>query len=286
MGHGRRKRHRRGGGLGARRGGRDAGSERTARRAAGERRRPHPRQRRRRACAAGRPDEIRAGAKGRRVHQGHARAAGRAGEQRRGKHPRPALEQADAGGDRRAGARQPVRLALLRDGRAADDAGAEGRRHHQHGLDGRPLHRRLQWADLYRRQARRGGDEPHDQHGGVRQQHPLHRAAARRGGDADPRQAPQPGRAGGARAHGAVGRLRRPHPLYRLPAEPRRHERGDARRRPGTAATSPICSAPSERRDHAEQPQGGPGAADDGQGRTRGPRRVATISRCGPTRPR
>ena len=71
---------------------------------------------------------------------------------------------------------------------------------------------------LFGGQARRGGDEPHHQHGGMRQRHPLLRGLPGRGGDADPRQAADPDHAGRAQAHGAVGGCRRPDPLRRLPA--------------------------------------------------------------------
>ncbi len=71
--------------------------------------------------------------------------------------------------------------------------------HHPHRLDGRALHRRLPGPALYRGQARHRRDEPFDQHGGMRQRHPLLRLPARRGGDRDPRQAAQPGQRRGAR---------------------------------------------------------------------------------------
>ena len=90
------------------------------------------------------------------------------------------------------------------------------------GRNPSPLERR----GLFRGQARRGGDEPHHQHGGVRQRHPLLRRVPGRGGHADPRQAADPHHQGGARPHGPVGGCRRPDPLCRLPAGAHRDQRG------------------------------------------------------------
>ena len=65
----------------------------------------------------------------------------------------------------------------------------QGRRADPHLLDGRPQSQPAERAGLLGGQARRRGDEPHDQHGGMRQRHPLLRGLPGRGGDADPRQA-------------------------------------------------------------------------------------------------
>ena len=65
----------------------------------------------------------------------------------------------------------------------------QGRRADPYLVDGGPPGQPAERACLFGGQARRGGDEPHDQHGGMRQRHPLLRRLPGRGGDADPRQA-------------------------------------------------------------------------------------------------
>ena len=105
----------------------------------------------------------------------------------------------------------------------------------------------LSGAGLLGGQARRGGDEPHDQHGGVRQRHPLLRASARARWR---RRSSTSGRcpvdASRTRRHGPVGGCRRPDPLRRLPARSTVciNEVGDhpdleprLRRRPAATAT-------------------------------------------------
>ena len=59
---------------------------------------------------------------------------------------------------------------------ARDHAAAEGRALDPYRVDGRPRRRALVGPELCRGQARRGGDEPRHQHGGVSARHPLHRA--------------------------------------------------------------------------------------------------------------
>ncbi len=185
LGHRRRQRHRRGGGADVGRGGRRARADRPAARAAGGRRGAH------RASSGGnvhvQPGDLTEPEDVRRIGDHIARAFGRLD-----------ILINNAGiniNDRHWDKLTPENAKLMIDGNLAAAAQcvtvalplmrrAKGRAHHPHRLDGRPLYRRLSRAALHRGQARHRGDEPLDQHAGMRQRHPLLRLPARRGGDA------------------------------------------------------------------------------------------------------
>ena len=111
-----------------------------------------------------------------------------------------------------------------------------------------------------RGQARRGGDEPLHQHGGMRE--PASARAWFALARSQPPildKRPRPGDRGGARPHGAAGGLRRPDPVCGVPAAACLHQRGAdqpdleprLRRRPGTARLGRTETIRSPRRDQA-----------------------------------
>ena len=141
--------------------------------------------RRQGACQAGRPDEGRSRRPIAKEHREEVRPLRHPGEQRRAQHPRSQLGRA-----RRRQAPSTVidgnlssafycSSAVLPMMRAQKD----GLLIHTSSMAGR-YSRRLARARLLRGEARRGGDEPHHQHGGMRQRHPLLRRLPGRGRDA------------------------------------------------------------------------------------------------------
>ena len=126
-------------------------------------------------------------------HRQEVRPLRHPGEQRRPQHPRPQVEPSS---------RRPAPSMVI-DGNLSSAfycstavlpmmrKRKDGVLIHTSSMAGRnrqPAER----AGLFGGQARRGGDEPHHQHGGMRQRHPLLRRLPGRGGDAHPRQAADP----------------------------------------------------------------------------------------------